>query len=203
MFPLGTVLLPGMLLPLRLFEDRYLALLREIQTSPNGRCEFGVVLIARGSEVGGGDQRCMVATVAEIVNLRTLADASVALLARGTDRIRIIEWLPDNPYPMAETEIWPDEPSETQDLDARIGMIAERIRTLNIELDQRVGHIHSPVGEVENDPGIELYRLAAIAPLGAADQHKLLSAPGLAARIKAFELALDDVAAISKFRSSL
>lgn len=203
MFPLGTVLLPGMFLPLRLFEDRYLTMIREIQASQNGRFEFGVVLIARGSEVGGGDQRCMVATVAEVVNLRTLADASIVLLARGTDRIRIIDWLTDDPYPMAATEIWPDEPSETQDVAARIGVIAERIRTLNIELDQRVGHTHSPVGEVEDDPGIELYRLACVAPLGAADQHKLLSAPGLAARIKAFELALDDVAAISKFRSSL
>ncbi|WP_415830929.1 LON peptidase substrate-binding domain-containing protein [Janibacter anophelis] len=54
MFPLGTVLLPGNPLPLQVFEPRYLAMLRDIA---GGDGRFGVVLIERGFEVGGGDQR--------------------------------------------------------------------------------------------------------------------------------------------------
>jgi Lon protease-like protein len=55
MFPLGTVLFPSMPLPLRVFEPRYLAMLSEIL--PDEPSEFAVVLIERGSEVGGGEHR--------------------------------------------------------------------------------------------------------------------------------------------------
>lgn len=53
MFPLGTVLLPGAILPLHVFEPRYQQLVRDCLDAPEH--EFGVVLIDRGSEVGGGD----------------------------------------------------------------------------------------------------------------------------------------------------
>ena len=54
MFPLGTVLLPGAPLPLQVFEPRYRGLTHDCLA---GVPEFGVVLIERGSEVGGGDVR--------------------------------------------------------------------------------------------------------------------------------------------------
>ena len=57
MFPLGTVLLPGGILPLHVFEDRY----RELTEYCLGnQTSFGVVLIERGHEVGGGDVRASV-----------------------------------------------------------------------------------------------------------------------------------------------
>ncbi len=64
MFPLGTVLFPSMVLPLHVFEPRYRQLTLECIEAER---EFGVVLIARGSEVGGGDQRRSVGTLARIV----------------------------------------------------------------------------------------------------------------------------------------
>ena len=54
-FPLGSVLFPGMPLPLRVFEPRYVAMIASVLG--NAEREFGVVLIERGSEVGGGDVR--------------------------------------------------------------------------------------------------------------------------------------------------
>src|SRR4029078_331611 len=63
MFPLGTVLLPHSTLPLTLCEDRYRAL---AETCLRGDGRFGVVLIERGFEVGGGDSRFDVGTVARI-----------------------------------------------------------------------------------------------------------------------------------------
>ena len=63
MFPLSTVLFPQAGLPLHVFEERYRTLMAECL---DGDGEFGVVLIARGSEVGGGDQRVDIGTVARI-----------------------------------------------------------------------------------------------------------------------------------------
>ena len=71
MFPLGSVLFPGALLPLHVFEARYRRL---VQDCLAGEPEFGVVLIDRGHEVGGGDVRREVGTVARILEVRELPD---------------------------------------------------------------------------------------------------------------------------------
>ena len=63
MFPLGSVLLPSMVLPLHVFEPRYRALVRDVL---DGDGEFGVCLISRGHEVGGDDVRTDVGTVARV-----------------------------------------------------------------------------------------------------------------------------------------
>src|SRR5215211_6921123 len=106
MFPLGAVLLPGAVLPLHVFEPRYYALVDDCMA---GDQEFGVVLIERGSEVGGGDVRTDVGTVARVVHVATLPGRRYAVVAVGTRRVRVTAWLADAPYPRAEVEDWPDE----------------------------------------------------------------------------------------------
>ena len=64
--------------------------------------EFGVVLIERGSEVGGGDTRFDIGTVARVVRAQELPDGGYALATVGIRRIRVMRWLPDDPYPLAE-----------------------------------------------------------------------------------------------------
>lgn len=89
MFPLSAVLLPGDLLPLHVFEPRYRAMVADcLEHEPH---EFGVVLIARGSEVGGGDVRTDIGTVAQLEALSRSHDGRYALLARGTSRLRVEE----------------------------------------------------------------------------------------------------------------
>ena len=105
MFPLGGVLFPFAYLPLHVFEPRYLEMVRYCLDSD---AEFGVVLIERGSEVGGGDQRHMVATSARIVAVEESPDGRFGLIAQGTRRIRVEQWLPDFNYPQAEVEPWAD-----------------------------------------------------------------------------------------------
>src|SRR5436190_21485028 len=105
MFPLGSVLMPSTFLPLHVFEPRYRALVHDCLA---GEGEFGVVLIARGSEVGGQDVRTDVGTVARIVPAQELPDGRWAIAAVGVRRARVVRWLPDGPYPMAEVEDWPD-----------------------------------------------------------------------------------------------
>src|SRR5882757_6408667 len=76
MFPLGNVLFPHAQLPLHVFEPRYRAL---AETCLAGDGEFGVVLIERGSEVGGGDTRFSIGTVARIVAAGRLPDGRYLL----------------------------------------------------------------------------------------------------------------------------
>src|SRR5438552_13967117 len=105
MFPLGTVLFPFAPLPLHVFEPRHRALTRACL---DGDREFGVVLIERGSEVGGNDVRTSVGTVATIVEAAELDDGCWVLGTVGGRRIRVRAWLPDEPYPRADVEDWPD-----------------------------------------------------------------------------------------------
>jgi Lon protease-like protein len=87
LFPLHTVLLPGGLLPLRIFEPRYVDLV--------GRClrgndVFGVVLIQVGEETGSPVRTAAVGTGARIVDFQPLADGLLGLLCRGERRFRIV-----------------------------------------------------------------------------------------------------------------
>jgi Lon protease-like protein len=69
---------------------------------------FGVVLIERGSEVGGNDLRFDVGTVARIVQAHRLDDGRWVLMTAGEHRLRVQRWLPDDPYPRAEVTPLPD-----------------------------------------------------------------------------------------------
>ena len=111
MFPLGTVLLPGVVLPLHVFEPRYQQLVRDCLETPTH--EFGVALIDRGSEVGGGDTRSDVGVVAMMLQVAAMDGGRFAVVTVGTRRIRVLEWLDDDPYPRAEVEEWPDGRSST------------------------------------------------------------------------------------------
>ena len=77
MFPLGTVLFPTLVLPLHVFEPRYRVLVERCLGRPEP--EFGVVLIERGSEVGGHDVRSSIGTVARIVDSKLFDDGRWAL----------------------------------------------------------------------------------------------------------------------------
>ena len=87
MFPLGTVLFPGAILPVHVFEERYRQL-AEFCTSESS--VFGVVLIERGSEVGGGDTRAPVGCLAEIIQHEQFEDGRWALVEMGTERFNIV-----------------------------------------------------------------------------------------------------------------
>ena len=106
MFPLGSVLVPSAGLPLHVFEPRYRAL---VQDCLAGDREFGVVLIERGSEVGGDDVRIDVGTVARIVEAAELPDGRWAVVAVGVRRIRVRHGgCRTTRIPIAEVEDWPD-----------------------------------------------------------------------------------------------
>jgi uncharacterized protein len=99
MFPLGRVLFPTQPLLLHVFEPRYRVMVDRCLSADS---RFGVVLITRGSEVGGGDERASVGTLTAIEHAQCLADGRWVLGVRGIGRIRVVTWLPDDPHPQAE-----------------------------------------------------------------------------------------------------
>lgn len=105
LFPLRTVLFPGMPLPLRIFEDRYKVMVRELLESGG---EFGVVLIREGQEVGGGAKPHEFGTLARIEEAQELQGGRFAIEARGTRRFRLRRMLSPRPYPFGDVEVIED-----------------------------------------------------------------------------------------------
>ncbi|WP_432793484.1 LON peptidase substrate-binding domain-containing protein [Rhodococcus ruber] len=179
MFPLGTVLLPGDALPLHVFEPRYRRLVRDCLADPDGP-RFGVVLIERGHEVGGGETRHDVGTIARIVMDTELDDGRYVLECIGEERIRVKNWLPDDPYPRAEVEPWPDTVSGPVDF-AELSVGLGRLYGLLDRLSN--GRIEPPsITELPDEPGARLFALARFVPIGEADRLQVLTAPGPAER---------------------
>lgn len=170
MFPLGTVLVPRAHLPLHIFEPRYRALTRDCLA---GDSSFGVVLIERGHEVGGGDVRFPVGTRAHITQAVELPDGRWLLDAVGTDRIRVLDWLPEDPYPRAHVEVLADEPpgpaaSERRDAVERL---LRQVLAAQVELGSP-----APAATVtlDADPALAAYQAAVLSPLGPMDLQRLL-----------------------------
>jgi Lon protease-like protein len=172
MFPLGSVLFPHMPVQLRVFEERYLVMLSELVAAEDAR--FGVVLIERGFEVGGGEHRFDVGTTAEISQLGA-EDGVVGLVAVGRERFRVREWLVDDPYPRAEVEpledlVWDEALAP---LRTETEALVRRTLAMASEFAEHVWPADVELGE---DPVAALWQLAAIAPLTALDQVALLRA---------------------------
>jgi len=176
MFPLGTVLVPGMVLPLHVFEPRYRRMVDDCRA---GDGTFGVVLIERGSEVGGGDVRTDVGTLARIARAEELPDGRWILGALGVHRIRVERWLPDDPYPRAEIEEWADQVGEAGDDRAEATTLLRRAAALRRELGEPAPPLDL---ELADDPVVAGYQATVVAPLGPVDRQALLAAPTVPAR---------------------
>lgn len=198
MFPLGNVLVPGGVLQLHVFEPRYQSLVKDCVAA--GDHEFGVVLIDRGHEVGGDDQRRPVGTVARMVQVAELDGGRYAVIAIGVRRIRVNAWLPDDPYPIADVDDVPDVDDTDEDSHEMLRVVTARAR--------RAAALALELGDEANEPGTELaddlltasYQLIDLAPIGSADAYDLLCSAGPLARMKALDELLVDVEAINAFR---
>lgn len=188
MFPLGTVLLPFAHLPLHIFEPRYRALVKDVLA---GDGEFGVVLIERGQEVGGGDVRFGVGTVARIMQTAELPDGRWLLDAVGTERFRVTEWLPDDPYPLAMIEALADDLVEKESEAAERRTAVERLLRQVLALQVELG-FPAPlaVRSLHENPGVAAFEAALLSPIGPMDTQKILEAPSTVARLALLETLL-------------
>jgi Lon protease-like protein len=199
MFPLGTVLFPYAVLPLHVFEPRYRAMTRDVLA---GDQEFGVVLIERGSEVGGGDVRFDVGTLAHVVQASELPDGRFALAVVGVERFRVDRWLPDEPYPRAEivelAELADTEPAI--DTIALVEELVAGVQELHALAARLQGLAEPPAVSVSPDPAQASFELAALAALGPLDAQRLLELPDTGARLRALGTFVPEAVALLRAR---
>jgi len=175
MFPLGSVLLPYTPLVLRVFEPRYLTMIGRLLDVEDP--EFGVVLIERGLEAGGGDQRSSVGTMARILQIEAGA-ADLYVVAVGGERITVDRWGEDDPHPVADVSRM--APLEWDDalapLHRETEQVVRRLAGLASVLDEARW---DPATDLSEDPVESSWQLAAIAPLGEYDRFRLLNSTSL------------------------
>jgi Lon protease-like protein len=190
MFPLGTVLFPGGVLPLHVFEPRYRAL--------TGHClehdgRMGIVLIERGSEVGGGDVRYDVGTEARIVEAATLPDGRWVLILVGERRIRIERWLPEEPFPRADVAPLEDARGAGADAAAARDGLQRRVSRA-VELKAELGEWPGDEGvpDLDPDPAVATWQAAGLGLVGPADGQRLLETDGVDDRLGLLVSLLED-----------
>jgi Lon protease-like protein len=171
MFPLGSLLFPSMPLTLRIFEERYLKLLGDLMSSDTP--EFGVVLVSRGSEVGGGEQRMTIGTVASVTEIGT-TDEFLGLESVGSRRFSVNDWLPDDPYPIADIEFIPDLIWEDSLMPSRVHLELA-VRNLLTFASQFGDFQFGADVELSDDPMEACWQLAGVLPIGEMDRFDLLS----------------------------
>ncbi|MFE9690012.1 LON peptidase substrate-binding domain-containing protein [Micromonospora sp. NPDC005806] len=195
-FPLGTVLFPGLVLPLHIFEERYRALVRHLVGLPEGAPrEFGVVAIQAGWEaapagppgrpaLGGGEVTLHeVGCTAELRQVTELADGGFDIVTVGRRRFRIAEVDEGAaPYLTAAVE-WLPEPAGTDEV---AGLLAARVISV---FRQYLGLIRPDPQEISEqlpeDPTVLSHLVAATAALTVADRQRLLAIDDTAARLRA------------------
>jgi Lon protease-like protein len=198
MFPLQTVLFPGVAMPLHVFEPRYRALTRHCL---DGDGRFGVVLIERGNEVGGGDVRVAVGTCARIVEAAELPDGRWVLMVLGVERVGVRRWLPEDPYPQAEVDVLDEAPAgpDAGEQRAVVERLLRRALALKAELGEPAA---AATVELDADPSVAAYQAGALAPLGPLDCQRVLEQDGPDQRLAVLASVLDEEVSVLAQRAS-
>ena len=189
MFPLGSVLFPYTPLVLRVFEPRYLTMMGRLLDIEDP--EFGVVLIERGLEAGGGDERSTIGTMARILQVEAGA-ADLYVVAVGGERITVDSWREDDPHPVADVStiaplVWDDALAP---LHREAERIVRRLATLASALDEARWDPGTPLSD---DPAESTWQLAALAPLGEYDRFRLLNSSTLGGLLRSIiDLCLEE-----------
>ena len=157
LFPLNTVLFPGGPLPLRIFETRYLDMVRDCLKNNTG---FGVCLIQDGREVGEAAQIVDLGVVAKIIDWHQRYDGLLGITARGQERFQVIDkTVQPNQLIIADIEILPEaEPVEMPDRFKHLADIARKLLT-------QVGQHYDEKDSGLNSAGWVSYRLVELLPM--------------------------------------
>ncbi len=184
LFPLGTVLFPGLLLPLHVFEERYRLLVRELTALPEGpERRFGVVAIRRGREVGtdGVPALYEVGCTAEVRRVTPYDDGRFDLVTGGVTRFRLLEVDDSRPYLSAEVELLPEEAG------AESAVVATAVTdafTRYLDLVASVRGTEVGRSDLPDDPLLLSYLVAATTMLDLADRQALLAEPDAGTRLR-------------------
>ncbi len=185
LFPLGTVLFPGLVLPLHVFEERYRQLVRDLLAEPEPRC-FGVIAIRKGRETGvtGVSALHRVGCTATIRQVTPHPDGRYDLVTLGTQRFTLDGLDYSRPYLTGQAELL-DEPGG--DDPAAGPAVREVRRSFAAYLDALAGHTGTKVAtpELPDDPVALSYLVAASMVIDLSDRQALLAAPDAVRRLAA------------------
>jgi len=167
LFPLNTVLYPGGQLQLRIFEPRYLDLVRECTRTGSA---FGVCLILEGNEVGAPARPAAVGTLARITDFNHREDGLLGIATEGGERFRVLRTrVRSDGLMRGEVELWPDEASQQVPVEYTL------LQTILERLIETIGPQwrHAPRSSYD-DAGWLSFRLAELLPLAGDEQQQLL-----------------------------
>jgi uncharacterized protein len=175
LFPLGTVLFPGMVLPLQIFEERYRTVVaRRLNIDPM----FGVVLIRSGREVGDRPETHAIGTAASLLTVVQYGDGRYDIAVRGGQRFEVIDGAWDEGYLTGTVERLPDADS-AEDPSGRMARLVDVVgRAFNRYLDalQRIANIQVQHVELGNDPVAAAYAICSMMPFSTTQRQRLLEA---------------------------
>jgi len=167
LFPLASVLFPGGQLQLRIFEPRYLDLVRECTRYGTG---FGVCLILQGQEVGEPAVPAAIGTIARINDFHRDDDGLLGIVAEGGARFRVARSrVRSDGLLRGDVEVWPSEPEQQVPVEfALLQTILERL------IETMAPHWRDAPRDAYDDASWLGFRLAELLPLDAGEQQRML-----------------------------
>jgi uncharacterized protein len=198
LFPLGTVLYPGLVLPLHIFEDRYRQLIRDLLEGQEPR-RFGVIAIREGRETGIGGASALheVGCTATVREIAEADDGQYDIVTVGTDRFRLHDLDDSQPYLVGEVEML-DEPAGDEAAAALAASAVQRAfrAYLNVLADRGAATISVP--DLPDEPILLSYLVAASMIIEIGDRQELLAQPDAVRRLSAERVLLARETAIMR-----
>jgi hypothetical protein len=185
LFPLGTVLFPGMVLPLHIFEDRYRQMVHELLDGPEPR-RFGVIAIRKGRETGieGVSSLYEVGCTATLRQTEEHDDGRFDLITVGTQRFRLTVLDESRPYLQGDVEFLPEDDGNSAAAGRAASLVAAAFGDYLEALAAR-GLAQITIPDLPGEPVLLSYLVAATMIVDLPDQQALLAEPDSLSRLAA------------------
>lgn len=177
LFPLGTVLFPGLLLPLHIFEDRYRQLVRDLADGPEPR-RFGVIAIRKGRETGidGVHSLYEIGCTATLRRVDRHEDGRFDIVTVGTQRFRLLALDQTRPYLQGEVEMLAEEPADPAVAGPAVRVIQAAFREYLDALTEW-GGATVRLEDLPDEPELLSYVVAAAMVIDLPERQALLAEP--------------------------
>jgi len=185
LFPLGTVLYPGLVLPLHIFEERYRQLVRDLLAGPEPQ-RFGVIAIREGRETGAAGVSALheVGCTATLRQVEEYEDGRFDLITVGTQRFRLVDLDDSQPYLQGEVDLLEEDTGDEADAGLAARAVQEAFRGYLDALASR-GAAQISVPDLPDEPVLLSYVVAASIIVELPDKQILLAEPDAARRLSA------------------
>jgi uncharacterized protein len=185
LFPLGSVLYPGLVLPLHIFEDRYRQLVADLLSGTEPR-QFGVIAIRQGRETGVDGVSALFETgcIATLREVEKYEDGRFDLVTVGTDRFRLVNLADPAPYLRGDVELLPETVGDEAVAAAAVLSVQRHFRAY-LDLLTELGRAQITVSDLPDEPSLLSYLVAAAVVVDLPVKQRLLEEPDAAHRLVA------------------